>query len=190
MCSNALLILLSCFLYLELKWARVMYPGTCCDKVGMAEHLNRVPTHPIKMEGVVYNGPHLYLWYKRIPKVPRELSWLPSLLYIVFFSYVVQKVILYRSNHFVSYVCQVVFVGQFGAEWVLRVARVLDYWPAAAPGTETQCVWWCLVDPAYSLYSKLKWFLGSVTRNALWQSCRLAKALDRGPLSSVKVERI
>lgn len=109
--------------------------GTCCDKVGMAEHLYRVPTHPIKMKGVVYNCSHLYLWYKRIPK---ELSQLPSLLYIVFFSYVVQKVILYRSNHFVSYVCQVVFFGQSGLSghwgWLCCSPTALQQLQTLRPG--------------------------------------------------------
>lgn len=81
-----------------------MYPEACCDKLaGRAEHLDKTPTHPIQMEGVVYTMAPTGTFD------PREFlmfSQLPSLLYMAFFSYGVQNMILCKSNHFVGCMCR------------------------------------------------------------------------------------
>lgn len=73
----------------------------CSDFTGISENLDRVPAHPIDVEGDAINGIHRYFWPQRIPEIPKELLWLLSVICL-----------LYRSNLFLGFMCQGVFGSQ------------------------------------------------------------------------------
>lgn len=86
-----------------------MCPGTYCSNlVGKPGHLDRALTIPMEVGWDRNNGAQWYLQPQRNPAVSRELLCLPNLLYTVSLLFVVQKVVLYRSNLCVGFMCQVV----------------------------------------------------------------------------------
>lgn len=88
-------------------------PGThCSDLIGRPEHLGRALAYTIEVEGDINYGPHQHLQPWRIPPFPRKFLCLHRFLYIVFLSFVAQKVVLCRSNVCVSCMFLVVLEGQ------------------------------------------------------------------------------
>lgn len=81
----------------------------CSDVTGISENLDRVPAHPIDVEGDANNGIHRHFWPQKLLKSPKS-SYL----------FVVQKVVLCRSDLFLGFMCQVVFWKPVGARWGLR----------------------------------------------------------------------
>lgn len=117
----------------------------CSNLVGKRKYLDRAPAHHMVVEWDVNSGAHQHFWPWSISTVSGVLLWstafsIQSLLFVV------ERVVLCRSDLLVDFMCQLILVSWIEPEGAYGIRGTgPPGWsgPAGRPDRRARCPWWC-----------------------------------------------